>query len=303
MRTRSASLAVTALGAALACGALFCGGQAFEVAGDGGTGGGSGGASGGGPVPDGAPLPHDAAASDGNVVANDGATPLDGAAPDAGGAFSCANAPPSAIFCADFDGVSSPQQGWTNQSNSGGGTNALDTVHYLSSPAAYVATTGLAAAGHQTAYLFDALTSAAGNVDYAFSIYATTLDFTGGGAATIARVAVGPSSARTMLADVTVDSNGLHLVQAVPQSDGGAQTQSSLLDGPVALTTWKRLRVVLDRTTNRVRVVLDETKTFSVQALGDISSSQLEIDLGVVALTPPSQGVNVTFDNVLAQGL
>ena len=244
-------------------------------------------------------------------VTVDGATTEAGGAGDGGGGvdasdgaalpFSCLTEPrATTLFCADFDRVLSPGDGWNAPVAFGGGKNALDTVNHRSPPNGYAAS-ATATTTAASASLQQSLTSSATTLDYAFAFLVKEIATGPATPLTIARLGLGRGTARALLIDLILDASALRLTQSTPEPDGGSRTQSSTVKTPFALGVWTRVRIVVDRGASpwTVRVLLDGASALETVALAAPTDPMVEVDVGIIFCPPPSGPNAITFDDVI----
>jgi hypothetical protein len=97
----------------------------------------------------------------------------------------------------------------------------------------------------------------------------------------------------------------LHLVQTAPTADGGQAEQSNLVHPPVGANTWIHVEMTLDRGKSpwTMTISLDGAQALITQTLTMPSSTDLEIDVGILGVAPPSGFNAVDFDNVVLRAL
>ena len=240
---------------------------------------------------DGPPAAEGGAGDGGGVDASDGA-----ALP-----FSCLTEPrATTLFCADFDRVLSPGDGWNAPVAFGGGKNALDTSNHRSPPNGYAAS-ATATATAASASLQQSLTSSATTLDFSFAFLVKELAAGPATPLTLARLGLGRGTARALLIDLTLDASALRLTQSTPETDGGSRTQASTVRASSALGVWTRLRIVVDRSASpwTVRVLLDGASALETAALAAPTDPMVEVDVGIIFCPPPSGPNAITFDDVI----
>jgi hypothetical protein len=262
---------------------------------------------------------HDGAMPHDSGTTNDGAPPpSDGAGPplDAGdaaaGPFSCATVTGnSVLFCADFDEGTPSPWGWDSDPTYNGGTNTLDMTTYLSPPASYAAKTPalIPTAMTSVASLGKSVSSSANTLTYAFQLLVKQFDITGSTASQavpVAGLTVGPTTAQYESFTLLVSSKGFQLQTTVPSADGGQQVQTVPTSvTSVAANTWVRVELALKRGTSpwTFTVTLDNGLALTTQPPTSPSDTAVQIQLGILDVTPPSGGDTIDFDNVILRGL
>jgi hypothetical protein len=257
-----------------------------------------------------ASTPSDASTALDAPVTVEDATTSEGGARDGGGVdasdgaalpFSCLTEPKATtLFCADFDRVLSPGDGWNAPVAFGGGKNALDPLNHVSPPNGYAAmataTTTAASASLQAS-----LTSAAATLEYSFAFLVKDLAAGPATPLTIARLGLGRGTARALLVDLILDASGLRLTQSTPEPDGGSRTQASTVRTSAGLGVWTRARIVVERSASpwTLRVFLDGASALETAALAAPTDPMVEIDVGIIFCPSPSGPSSITFDDVI----
>ena len=299
-----------------------CGGSEFALGGDGGPGPTDGASPFDGATTDGT-TPIDASGlSDAAPIRNDGgkiqdagdhggsdggsgesdASPIDSGIGDAGpasdGGFACPSTDPTVVFCSDFDKTTAPPWDWAGAPTTPNGTVAVDTTNYISPPngfaasnTAFLGTTGTEA----LAYVEKPFSSLAGRIDYSFRAYVKTYDTLDNPPVPIAQLVIGPTTTAQLAIQLVLKKGELELAQITSSSDGGA-----ISAGPITSGQWGEVELLLDRraTDWTITISINGTPKLVAQSITTPSDQNLEVDLGLLGVLPPSTANEVTFDNV-----
>ncbi len=261
----------------------------------------------------------DAAAGDGAVpgdatASTDGRTPDDGAglgdggtgakdaatdASDAG--FSCASQAATVVFCSDFDEQATPPWNWAGAPTNTNGTDSADTTDYLSAPNGFASTTAADLTGSEIlAYLTDDFSSLAGRIDYQFAMYVKSADSVV--SIPIADLVVGPQTTSALSLEIVLEDGELHFTQIFTGADGGSQSPTVTI-GAVSTGAWVHVDMLLDRSATNwtVSFAIDGATKLVAQTATTPANQDLEIDLGMIGVVPPSTANAITFDNVLVR--
>jgi hypothetical protein len=246
--------------------------------------------------------------------ARDGSGPdsgkIDGGGADAGDAgdagpfvFQCPSPDVTAIFCSTFDKQPTPPWEWASDPLTPKAAEGVDTINYLSAPNGFAASNKLLIVTDtaQIASLGKPLTTIASHIDYSFHMYVAKYDTTTNPTIPFAGLTIGPSTPAAFSLEVSLKAGEMSLDQIFP-GDGGPQTTSTAV-APIPTAGWVKVGLLLDRSgANWIATVfLDDVKKLQAQTAVTPSDQNLEIDLGILEVLPPSTPNALTFDNVLVR--
>ncbi len=219
------------------------------------------------------------------------------------GGFACPSSDPTVVFCSDFDKTTSPPWEWAGAPTTKNGTVAVDTTDFLSPPNGFEASNAafVGAVGTDTlAYVEQPFTSVDGRIDYSFHAYVKTYDTINSPSLPVAQLIVGPQTSGALIIQLVLKKGELELVQLYTGSDGGAAQTTPVDAGPIATQEWGELELLLDRraTIWTITVFIDGVSKLVAQAAATPSNQNLEADLGLLGVLPPSTANAITFDNV-----
>jgi len=226
---------------------------------------------------------------------SDAVAPTDagGDAKDAGildRSVACAAQPISFLFCADFDSVAQPQDGWSYiDINPDSGTWGLDTVNFRTGPAAGVVSIPGGGSGSEHAQLGYSNPGPLSAVSVAFDL---RLDVsTLGTLATNAmgQVFIGNNHSATLLV-------GPGATASLDCYNGGVESESPVAAIDVPPTrTWFRARITLDSTKANLFFDGKLVATVAMQA----ATGSVDAIVGGVYTSGPGSTMRAQFDNVL----
>ncbi len=116
---------------------------------------------------------------------------------------------------------------------------------------------------------------------------------------TVAQLIVGPGTAGALTLGLVVQGGQIGLAQTFVGADGGEQTTTAMI-AKIASGQWVALDLLLDRgtTTWAVTVLVDGGSKFVEEPSATPSNQNLEVDLGMIGVLPPTTANAITFDNV-----
>lgn len=214
---------------------------------------------------------------------------------DANPLFSCTSPPAGSIFCADFDGVTLVNKGWTSPFISNGGLIELDTANFKSAPQSMRSTIPAGANGFVQAALFyedanstfQTMTARAAvrvtSIDASQSIQILRLNYTGTGA--------------------QLSLYGGHVVLDYTNSavDGG---MSSVELGAFVAGQWFDVELDMKQGPSaKLTATFNGTITTVSPQLPTPSSNVRDVELGISGVGSNSGDMIVNFDNFDYAGL
>ena len=257
------------------------------------------------PPRDGAPEPSDAGdAGDVTKMGSDGgdAAPSPGDGGDGGPSpFACPSSDPTVVFCSAFDKQATPPWDWASDPVTAKGSDAVDTVDFISPPNAYAASNKalLVTDTAQIASLGKPFSSLALHIDYVFHLFVKQYDGLTNPPIPVAQLTVGPTTAAAFSLDLVLKGGQLSLEQLFTGTDGGQQTTSTAV-GAVGSGVWVKVELLLDRSATNwtAAVSLDGVSKLTAQTVMTPSNQNLEVDLGILEVLPPAGANTVAFDDV-----
>jgi hypothetical protein len=218
--------------------------------------------------------------------------------------FLCPSPDVSAIFCSTFDKQTMPPWEWASDPLTAKGAEAVDTVNFLSPPNGFAASNKLLLVTDSTQIvsLGKPLTSLALHIDYSFHMYVAKYDTVTNPTLPFAELTIGPATPAAFSLVLALKAGEISLVQIFAGTDGGGQTTSANV-APIATGGWVKVGLLLDRSGTNwfATVYLDDLKKLDAQTPVTPSDQNLEIDLGILEIVPPSTPNSITFDNVLVR--
>jgi hypothetical protein len=205
--------------------------------------------------------------------------------PDDAGAknHGCASRPPTRLFCADFDGVTQPEQGWDGKDVHGANLQ-LDSLRFVSSPKSLKAM-AQAAGDMELAQLTHTLSGSFDHLVIDFMLVVDTL----------------PEGPELKILELASDVNDYSLglvVSSDPHLEEYPSNGYPSVNAKLPVTQWTEVKLDVSFSSHSVTFSLDGHPSAPINLNSPSAISDPKLAIGLVYVPPAGPGWSIGVDDV-----